>query len=48
METIWKDRLVEIGDRERLNEMLWEPRTHDPHQMAVHPIEVVHECGAGV
>jgi hypothetical protein len=52
VQTIWKDRLVEIGDGERLGEMLWEPRTYDPHQMAVHPIEVVHArvrgAGGGV
>jgi hypothetical protein len=40
--TVWKNRLIEFADVERLPEILRKAGANRPHEMAVHPVEVVH------
>jgi len=42
--TVWEDGLVQLTDVKRLPEMLGKSRANRSHEMAVHPVEVVHRC----
>jgi hypothetical protein len=42
MEPVRENALMELGDGERLCEILRMLRAHRPHEMTEHPIEVIH------